>query len=104
MWIETDNGHYVNGKCIVALYIVKENITEETSRGREFTRETIFKVKAELLNGESFTLRAFKNPLLAERYRERLLRELQEDERTLLDALRLIARCINVTQAIEEGA
>jgi len=103
MWVRTDNGHDVNLKYAVAIWIVKDNVTNYTKDGKPFT-ETYYKVKVRMNNDSLFTLRSFKDPLQAERYKERLVEELKQEEQAVFEHLRLIARCINFTQAVEEGA
>jgi hypothetical protein len=103
MWVRTDNGHDVNLRYAVAIYVFKENVTNYTKDGKPFT-ETYYKVKVRMNNDSLFTLRSFKDPLQAERYRERLVEDLKQEDERFYEHLRLIARCINVEQAIEEGA
>jgi len=103
MWVRTDNGHDVNLKYAVAIYILKENVTDYTKDGKPFT-ETYYKVKVVMNDDKLFTLKSFKDRLQAESYKESLVNELKKEEQAVLEHLRLIARCINVEQAIEEGA
>ncbi len=78
-WLVTDKGTYINPLFIESMRVSKENVSVPVVENGKWVGEKtdlVFKVIAKTFAGSVFTVKAFSDPLQAQKYLEKLAEEL----------------------------